>query len=799
MKISFDWLKSYISIDEDVVTTGKRLTDTGLEVEGIEKYEPIPGGLEGLVIGEVLTCGQHPNADRLRLTTVDIGGDEPSPIVCGAPNVAEGQKVIVATVGSMLYPEGQEPFKIKKAKIRGEVSMGMICAEDEIGVGTSHDGIMVLDTALPNGAPASEYFELAEDYTIEIGLTPNRADATSHIGVARDLKAVLDRPVHWPDVSEFNAPENNTPIPVEVEDFEGCPRYCAVNLSGVKVGPSPDWLQSRLKSIGLSPINNIVDITNFVLFETGQPLHAFDASEIEGNKVIVTKLANGTKFTTLDEKERTLTSDDLMICDANRNGLCIAGVFGGVNSGVKESTTEVFLECAYFSADTIRKTALHHKLKTDASFRYERGTDPEMPIYAIKRAALLMQEIAGARISSSLIDIYPNQVQPNNVPVSYANIDRLIGIQIPHDRIHGILESLDITLENKTQNGFTAIVPAYRVDVTREADVIEEILRIYGFNNVELPDNLSSDYLAEFDQKSPEKLQRTLTEFMVSNGYFEVLTNSLTRTQFTGDHVVEVLNKLSEDLGVMRQTMLPSLMEVAAYNLNRKQSEIRIFEFGKTYFKKPDGYQENRQLAILLTGQYREENWQGTQRPSQFHDLSGAVLSSLSRILPAGQIRTAPATIDGYDYALEATIGKKSIAQIGKIKSETAKEMGIQNEVFFAVIDWDILIQISNNSVIFKEVPKYPEVRRDLSLVIDKNVTFEEVRSLAFTFESRLLKDLRVFDVYEGEKIAEDKKAYAIAFTLQDENKTLDDKVIDKAMSRLMKGFESELNAIIRK
>ena len=659
MKISFDWLKSYISIDEDVITTGKRLTDTGLEVEGIEKFESIPGGLAGLVIGEVLTCEQHPNADRLRLTTVDIGEDEPSPIVCGAPNVSAGQKVIVATVGSTLYPAGHEPFKIKKAKIRGEVSMGMICAEDEIGVGDSHEGIIVLETDLPNGTPASEYYQLSEDYTVEIGLTPNRADATSHIGVARDLKAVLDRPVEWPDVSAFNAPDNVNPVPVEVEDLEACPRYCAVNLSGVKVGPSPEWLQSRLKSIGLTPINNIVDITNFVMFETGQPLHAFDAAEIKGNKVIVTKLPAGSKFTTLDEKERILTSDDLMICDADRDGMCIAGVFGGIKSGVKDTTTDIFLECAYFSADSIRKTALHHKLKTDASFRYERGTDPEMPVYAIKRAALLMQEIAGAEISSSLTDIYPEKVAPFEVEVSYSNIDRLIGIKIPHDRIQSILESLDISLENKTEDGFTAIVPAFRVDVTRESDVIEEILRIYGFNNVELPDSLSSDYLAEFDQKSPEKLQRTLTEFLVSNGYFEVLTNSLTKTQFTGDNVVEVLNKLSEDLGVMRQKMLPSLLEVAAYNLNRKQSEIRIFEFGKTYFKSEKVYTENRELAILLGGQYRDENWQGTQRPARFHDLAGIVMAALTRVLPDNQLNTAPASFNGYDYALEVTAGNE--------------------------------------------------------------------------------------------------------------------------------------------
>ena len=800
MKISLDWLKQYIDLDEDVVKIGERLTDTGLEVEGIEKIESVPGGLDGLVIGEVITCTQHPNADRLSITTVDIGEEEHAPIVCGAANVAAGQKVVVATVNSTLYPVGGEPFKIKKAKIRGEVSMGMICAEDEIGLGTSHDGIMVLETELPNGTPAAAYFNLSDDYVIEIGLTPNRADATSHIGVARDLKAVLDKPVRWPDVSGFTAPENRYPVTVTVENTEACPRYSGLTLENIQVGPSPEWLQQRLRSIGLSPINNIVDITNFVLFETGQPLHAFDADKIAGNKVIVTPVPAGTSFITLDEKERTLTGHDLMICDGNRQGMCIAGVFGGIKSGVTDATTRIFLESAYFSADWIRKTAMHHKLKTDASFRYERGTDPEMTLYALKRAALLMVELGGATIASSVIDEYPEKIQPLQIPVSWAHINRLIGVEIPRTEITEILSRLDIEVKESGEEGFVAHVPPYRVDVTREADVIEEILRIYGFNNVALPENLSSDYLAEFDEKSPENLQRTVTEFLVANGYYEIITNSLTKPDYgESDKAVEILNKLSEDLAIMRQDLLPGMLEVAAYNLNRKQPEIRIFEFGKTYFKYGDKYVENRVLGLLLTGEYRDENWQGTHRGVSFHDLSGIVVSALRRIVKSSDLHVKESRESRYSYALDLFIGKQKIGQIGKVDRTQTKPFGISQEVFFSTIDWDRLIQISNNNVIFMEVPKYPEVRRDLSLVIDKSITFEQVRSLAFKRESQLLKDMRVFDVYEGEKIAADKKAYAIAFTLQDENKTLEDTVIDKTMTKLMHGFESELNAIIRK
>ncbi len=805
MKISLNWLKEYIELDETPEKIGERLTDTGLEVESIEKIESVKGGLQGLVIGEVLSCEAHENADRLKVTTVDIGEDEPAQIVCGAPNVEAGQKVVVATVGTMLYPKNGDPFEIRKAKIRGVASAGMICAEDEIGLGEGHDGIMVLSTNLDNGTPAAEYFNLQDDHVIEIGLTPNRADAASHIGVARDLKAVLHKDVQWPDVSGFNDKPGSSPISVDVRNPEACPRYSGLTLENISVGPSPEWLQTRLRSIGLTPINNIVDITNFVLHETGQPMHAFDADKITGQKVIVQNLPDGSTFTTLDEKERKLREGDLMICDGDSNGMCIAGVFGGISSGVKDSTKRIFLESAYFSADYIRKTAQHQKLKTDASFRYERGTDPEITIFALKRAALLMQEIAGATVASEIIDIYPEKIEPLQIEVSYAHIDRLIGIPIPRPTVETILKHLDIEMTDVTDDDFKAVVPPYRVDVTREADVIEEILRIYGFNQVPLPKSLSSDYLAEFDEKSPDKLQRTISELLVSNGFFEIITNSLTKPAYASEFGiadpaanVEILNKLSEDLGVMRQSLLFSMLEVAQYNISHKQTELRIFEFGKEYQKKDSGYNERQRLGLIFSGKFLEENWQKTDRDVHFHDLSGIVHLLLSRILNM-QLKQDVVSDPRFAYTLSLQVRNREVARLGMINPNISRKFGIRQKIYFADIDWDQIIKFSNNSIIFKEVPKFPEVRRDLSLVISKNISFEEIRMLALKNESKILKDVRMFDVYEGDKIEKGKKAYAITFTLQDRNRTLDDKVIDKTMNRLMSAFETELNALIRK
>ena len=804
MKISLNWLKEYIQLSESPEKIAERLTDTGLEVESLERVEAVKGGMQGLVIGEVLTCGIHENADRLHVTTVDIGAGEPVQIVCGAPNVAAGQKVIVATVGTTLYPKDSDPFQIRKAKIRGVNSEGMICAEDEIGIGESHDGIMVLSTDLPNGSPASSLFDLQDDYIIEIGLTPNRADAASHIGVARDLRAVLHKTVSWPDVSAFSDSPGNLPIRVTIENTEACPRYSGITLENVSVGPSPEWLQNRLRSIGLTPINNVVDVTNFVLHETGQPMHAFDADKIKGNHVIVKTLDSGAKFTTLDEKERSLLANDLMICDGESNGMCIAGVFGGTTSGVKDSTRRVFLESAYFSPDYIRRTAQHHKLKTDASFRYERGTDPEITVYALKRAVLLLQEVAGATVASELIDVYPKKIEPLSIEVTYAQIDRLIGIPIPRPTVETIMKLLDIGMDKATDDGFHAVVPPYRVDVTREADIIEEILRIYGFNNVELPQHLSSSYLAEFSEKSPDKLQRTISELLVSNGWFEIITNSLTKPAYSAKAEfidegkdVEIINKLSEDLGVMRQSLMFSMLEVAQYNLSHKQTELRLFEFGKEYFR--DGeYHERTRLGILLAGKFLEENWQGTGRDVRFHDLSGIVHLVVSRLLRENLTHEIVQD-KRFSYALQIMAGKNEIGRLGLVDKSVSKQADLKQPVLFADLDWDLMLRISNNNIIFREVPKFPEVKRDLSLVISKDINFEKVRELALQTERRLLKEVRIFDVYEGDKIDAGQKAYAMTFILQDDQKTLEDKVIDKTMNRLMSAFETELNALIRK
>ena len=608
MKISLSWLKQFIELTESPEKISELLTNSGLEVEGLEEIETIPDGLKGLVIGEVLTCEKHPNADKLSVTTVDIGQDEPSPIVCGAPNVAAGQKVVVAAVGATLYPAEGEPFKIKKAKIRGEASQGMICAEDEIGLGQSHEGIMVLDTELPNGTPASEYFNIESDYAFEIGLTPNRADAASHMGAARDLKALLNRPIQLPKI-ELPTSIGNNPIAVSLENYEACPRYSGLTIRGVNVIDSPDWLQNRLRSIGINPTNNIVDITNFILHGLGQPMHAFDAGAIKGNKVIIKNLSEGSTFTTLDEKERKLAASDLMICNESE-GMCIAGVFGGIKSGITENTTDIFLESAYFSPDSIRKTAQGHQLKTDASFRYERGTDPNITVYALRYAAQLVLEIAGGEIHGDLVDLYPEAIKDFSIEASYSRIDQLIGKHIGKERIKEILESLDITVEDLDEDNFKATVPPYRVDVQREADLVEEVLRIYGLNNIELSDTLNSTFLSEFPQRDADAIQLELSKILTGNGYNEIVTNSLTKSSYaeeteslSSEYNVNILNFLSEELNVMRQTMTYGGLEVIERNTKRKLRNLRLFEFGTTYQCKNDKYKEREHLTLYITGE----------------------------------------------------------------------------------------------------------------------------------------------------------------------------------------------------
>ncbi|GGF41622.1 phenylalanine--tRNA ligase subunit beta [Echinicola rosea] len=803
MKISVNRLKDYIPFEETTERIAELLTQSGLEVEGVERFESIAGGLRGVVIGEVLTCEAHPNADRLKKTTVDVG-PEVVPIVCGAPNVAKGQKVVVATVGAALSTPDGDVFVIKKAKIRGEVSQGMICAEDELGLGQDHDGIMVLDTELPNGTPAGEYFKVTTTDVVEIGLTPNRADAASHLGVARDLKALLARDLEMPDVSGFKVDNTSRPVEVVVEDATDCPRYAGLTISNIKVGPSPEWLQNYLKAIGLEPINNVVDATNFILHDLGQPLHAFDLDKVKGDKIIVKKLPKGTSFTTLDEKERKLTGEELMICDED-GGLCIAGVFGGLGSGVSDGTTAIFLESAYFSPDVIRRGSLVHGLKTDASFRFERGTDPNMPVLALKKAALLIKEIAGGEITSAITDLYPSPIADFEVSVKYAHIDRLIGKHIPKEHVHSILKSLDIDVTNPDEKGFTAIVKPYRVDVTREADIIEEILRIYGFENVLLSDTYQSSFLAEHPAKDTNKLQYRVSELLTGMGYFEIMTNSLTKPGYseksgflnTAENV-EIYNKLSEDLGVMRQSLLFTGLEVLAHNINRRQTDLKFFEFGTAYFKEQEGYREEKHLSMFLTGKKAAESWLEPSKEVAFPDLYTVVerlLDKLNVRVPAVEIiHDAP-----FDYALKLKIGEKEIGKVGLLSSEITKLADVKQEVLFAELRWDYLLKKASGLKQYAEISKFPEVRRDLSLVIDKSVSFDAVRKVAEKAGGKLLKHIGVFDVYQGDKIEAGKKAYALSFYLQDNTKTLTDKIIDQSMGRLMKSFEKEIGALIRK
>ncbi|MBL7870873.1 MAG: phenylalanine--tRNA ligase subunit beta [Cyclobacteriaceae bacterium] len=810
MKISYNWLKQYIDIPESAEEIGHVLTATGLEVEHVEPFETVKGGLKGLVIGEVITSAKHPNADKLSITTINVG-DKILPIVCGAANVAAGQKVVVALPGSTLFPFKGDSFTIKATKIRGEVSEGMICAEDEIGLGESHDGIIVLNTSVANGTPASEFYKIESDYVLEIGLTPNRADAASHIGVARDIKAARKRVIKLPAVDSFKVDNKNLSIPVEVENTQACPRYSAVTLSDITVGESPGWLKNRLKSIGLTPINNIVDITNFVLHETGQPLHAFDADQISGRKVIVKTLPAGTKFKTLDDKERTLTPHDLMICNT-QEPMCIAGVFGGFKSGISAKTKSIFLESACFTPDYVRKTGMHHQLKTDASFRFERGTDPNLTVYALKRAALLIKELAGGTISSEIVDMYPAPIHNKHIIVKDKNINRLIGKIIPREEIFSILEGLDISINNKQEDEFTVSVPPYRVDVTQEADVVEEILRIYGFNKIELTEIAGTDYLAEFPEKDINKFKKTLGGLLVANGFYEILTNSLTNATYQQKNnltlngaPVEILNKLSEEQGILRQTMLFTGLEVCAYNINRKQRDLKLYEFGKIYWKseaseadKKNIYKEEERLALYLTGNFETENWRNKPSNVTYFDLAQQVVQLLEKA-SLDNIKQEKLTDPLFDYGMRLMKGTKDVGKLGKVKTGLAKEFGIKQEIFYADLNTSLLFKSANPKFVAQEVPKFPEVRRDLSLVLDKQVTFDEIREMVLSTEKRLIKEIIAFDVYEGDKIPEGKKAYALGFTLQDANKTLTDEEIDKVMTRLMGVFEGKMGAVIRK
>lgn len=824
MKISCNWLKEYIPVDLDPVEIARILTDCGLEIEAIDAFETVKGGLKGVVIGHVLSTTRHPNADKLTCCKVDVGSGKVLDIVCGASNVAAGQKVPVATVGTEIY-SGDQSFTIKASKLRGEPSEGMICAEDELGLGSSHAGIMVLRDDAVVGTPASEYFNIESDTILEVAITPNRSDAASHLGVARDLAAALKHREKQHTAKPFTKPSvegfvpfkggNGLPIGVTIENQEACGRYSGITLTGLKVAESPDWLKNKLRAVGLRPINNVVDITNFVLMETGQPLHAFDAAAVTGNHIHVKKLPAGTRFVTLDGVERELSADDLMICNT-KEAMCIGGVFGGAKSGVTEATTSIFLESAYFDPTHIRKTSKLHGLKTDASFRFERGADPNITIYALKRAAMLMQELAGGQIASEIVDVYPVRIENRIIDINVDRMERLIGKRIGSDMIRGILESLEIQVLAETQEGFTVSVPPFRVDVEREADVTEEVLRIYGYNNVETADRVHSS-LSYSLHPDPERLQNLIADFLSDNGFQEMMTNSLTSSAyyekseiFPVQQSVRIVNPLSRDLELMRQTLLFSGLEAVAYNLNRKQNNLKLYEFGMVYHinpgqeKNPDitrKYTEQKKLAIFVSGMQEPESWYHTERKADYPFLKSFVFAALRRAgIPLWKLQVSRPDDRIFASGETFTLNGQPFLSIGKLSAVMLKTFDIRQEVFYAEADWKaILKEVDPEKVKFADVPRFPEVRRDLALVLEREVRFSDLEALAYKTGKGLLKAVNLFDVYEGEKIEAGKKSYAISFILQDNTKTLTDKEIDKIMQRLADGFEREFGAVIRK
>lgn len=820
MKISYNWLKEYIEYQEDPQALAVVLTDTGLEVETIEKYETIKGSLAGVVVGKVLTCKKHPDADRLSVTTVDIGNGMVLPIVCGAPNVAVGQKVMVAQTGTTLTTAAGS-LEIRKTKIRGEVSEGMICAEDELGVGTSHEGILVLPEEIPVGTPASAYFQLEEDWVFEIGLTPNRIDAASHIGVARDIAAAINQnrqervlKVNMPQVSGF-APDNlNAPVSVHIEDTEACKRYCGLTMTGLRVTDSPTWLKNRLRAIGQKPINNVVDATNYVLHEMGQPLHAFDLEKIAGNQVVIKKPSSGSVFVSLDQEELTLTGNDLMICNAV-DSMCMAGILGGLQSGVTMQTTAIFLESAYFSPQTIRRSSGHHGLKTDASFRFERGADPNMAPVALKRAAMLIKELAGGEISSDVIDQYPAPIQPASVTVSLHRINRLLGNEISLDTVKRILLDLDFVIESENSDQLSLIVPAYRVDVTREADVAEEVLRIYGYNNIGLPQKLHSSIVLS-PKPDKEKLQNVVSDMLASRGFLEIMNNSLTKMayheafDYPSDTIVSIVNPLSQDLNVLRQSLVFGGLETIAYNINRKANDLTLFEFGNIYFRLPrqsssekavDSYGERMMLSLFMTGRRNPDTWMAGDEHVDFFDIREAVNSILLRL--GVHVNIEKTKIDEsarlYTYAQYYETGSRELFRVGLLSGELTSRFDIKQDVYFGLIDWECLTEIaSNKSLLYKEVPRHPEVRRDLALLIDESVGFSELEKLAYQAEKELLKEVRLFDVFQDPKLGKGKKSYALSFTLQHPSKTLTEKEIERVVEKLIATYTQKANATVR-
>ncbi len=816
MKISYNWLREYLDFNVQPDELSSVLTSLGLEVEDVEEWVSVKGGMKGVVIGRVLTCERHPDADRLSVTTVDAGGTEPLHIVCGAPNVAAGQVVAVALPGTMVF-HGNEQFEIRKSKIRGQLSEGMICAEDELGIGTDHEGIVVLDPKARIGMPAAEYFGVTTDTVFEIGLTPNRIDCSSHFGVARDLAAFynLRRPVRakLPEISGFSKERDSGVIKVTVEAPEACIRYSGLTIRGVKVGPSPAWLQTRLRAIGLNPINNIVDITNFVLHETGQPLHAFDAAAITGDTVRVRHLPDKTKFVTLDGIERTLSSNDLMICNRDE-GMCIAGVFGGLRSGVTEATTNLFLESATFSPVSVRRTSRRHDLHTDASYRFERGTDPEMTLYAIKRAAMLVKELAGGEITGDIIDIYPTPVRKAVVRYSLDRMTKLIGKEISYETVKTILYSLDISITGEVPGILHLEIPSYRVDVTREADVTEEVLRVYGYDNIGISNEMHS-MLSHTEKPDREKVASNLSEMLAANGFSEIMCNSLTPAAWfetTGDFEVKTMvrlaNPLSSDLNVMRLSLLPGMLNTVAWNINRQNSNLRLFELGNTYARREgkgtmeitDNFSEQQVLALALTGNINEKRWNAPEMTSGFFHLKGYTEMVLSRFgITRHELVSTEENRGWFAEGMRYTAGSLDVASFGKVSKKFLAMFDIRQDVFYAEIIWENLIRlISSRTIRFSELPKYPWVRRDLALLLDRSVKFSQIRDLAFKTERNILREVDLFDLYESEAIGKDKKSYAVSFILHDERQTLTEKNIEKTMGALVKAFEREFGAILR-
>jgi phenylalanyl-tRNA synthetase beta chain len=818
MKISYNWIKDYLKLDIDPHKLSEILTGIGLEVEGVEEWESVRGGMKGVVIGEVLTCKKHPDADNLSVTTVNIGLPEPLHIVCGAPNVAVGQKVPVATVGTMVF-KGDQSLEIKKSKIRGEFSEGMICAEDELGLGTGHEGIMVLDSNAKPGTPASEYFGIEHDTVYEIGLTPNRIDSGSHYGVARDLAAYLNlntgngfkavRPL----VDNFKPDNNSSGFEVIIENKVDCPRYTGITISDVKIAESPEWMKTRLRSVGLNPISNVVDITNFVQLEIGQPLHAFDADKITGKKVIIKNLPDKIKFTTLDEVERNLSGRDLMICN-KEEGMCIAGVFGGIKSGVTSTTKNIFLESAHFNPVSIRKTSKRHGLQTDASFRFERGTDPNITIWALKRAAMLMKEIAGGKITSEIIDVYPEKIENVKTEVSYRNIDRLIGKHIEKETIRKILGLLDIIIVKENDGILLLEIPAYRVDVKHEADVIEEILRIYGYNNVEINNHVNST-LTYNDKPDKENVVNNISDLLSANGFAEIMCNSLNpaswyeeNSDFDSRQLVRLANPLSSDLNAMRQSLIYGGLNSVLWNINRQCYDLKFYEFGNCYFKVSsehsvpvvDDFNERTSLDLFITGKTGRENWNHKTNPTDFFHIKSATEMVLSRLgIDGSSLMNGESTKKYFAESITYKQNNRVVAETGRISKSYLAKFDIGQDVYYSHIDWDyILKMIRKNVISYSELPKYPSVRRDLAMLLDKGIKFGQIKEIAFKTERNVLQEVGLFDVYESDTLGTNKKSYAVSFILRDNLKTMTDKNIEKVMNNLIRAFETELGAKIR-